>query len=136
MGKVTLTALGIFLLAMAGSASASGQEKPAKSGPLTGTWECSSHGTQTGERKFKLELQQDEEKVTGSVDSEEGGMDITSAKFKDGSLEIRLETPDGNYVLSAELKDGQLTGKITLDGKDHATWEGKKAAASPSKSAP
>jgi len=136
MRRIASSAMGIVLLAMLNSAGAMGQEKSATSGPLTGTWECTSHGSQSGDRKFKLDLQQDEEKVTGSVDSEEGGMDITSAKFKDGSLEIRLDTPDGNYVLSAELKDGRLTGKITLDGKDHATWEGKKAAASPTKSAP
>jgi len=135
MRRITFAALGIFLLAIAGSAAASGQDKSAKAGPLTGAWECTSRGAQSGERKFKLELQQDEEKVTGSVASEEGGMEITSAKFKDGTLEIHLDTPDGNYVLSAELKDGQLMGKVTLDGKDHATWEGKKATAA-SKSAP
>ena len=119
----------IFLFAVAASALGLGQDKAAKPGPMTGMWECLSHGGARGDTKFTLDLQQDGEKVTGSVASDEGGMDITSATFKDATLEIHLDTPDGNYVLTAKFKGGQLTGKVTLNGKDDSTWEGKKATA-------
>jgi hypothetical protein len=127
--RLALRAFLILPLAVAASAATVQQEKTSTPGPLTGTWECMSHGGSRGDTKFTLDLQQEGEKITGSVASEEGGMDITSATFKDGTLEIHLDTPDGNYVISAKLKDGQLTGKVTVDGKDDSTWEGKKATA-------
>jgi hypothetical protein len=129
MKKQNLVALGIFVLAMAVAGAAWAQGKSADAGPITGTWDCSSHGGDQGDSKFSLTLEQDGEKVTGSVDSPQGGMDITSGTFKDNKLEIRLETPQGNYVLSAELKDGELSGNVTLDDKAQGTWEGKKEAA-------
>lgn len=111
--------------------AADGQKS--KAGPVTGTWECTSHGggTQEGSTPFTLDLQQDGETVTGSVSSPEGGTDITSATFKDNVLEIHLDTPDGLYVLKATLKDGGLTsGTTTHDGNPMGTWEGKKSAVS------
>jgi len=132
MKRITLCALGILTLAFAASAAGLQDDKSAKPGPLTGSWDCISHGGPNGERKFTLDLQQDSEKVTGTVASDEGGMDITSATFKGDALEIRLETPDGTYVLTGKLKDGQLAGAVTFEGKDNGTWEGKKAAAAKS----
>src|SRR6266567_9642259 len=109
--------LGIFVVAMVIAGAAWAQEKPSNAGPMTGTWDCTSHGGDQGDSKFTLTLEQAGEKVTGSVDSPQGGMDITSGTFKDNTLEIRLETPQGNYVLSAKLKDGELSGNVTLDDK-------------------
>jgi len=129
MKRISLCLLGILMLVLAASAAASQQDKASKPGPLTGSWECTAHGGSQDGTKFTLDLQQDGENVTGTVASDEGGMDITSATFKGDALEIRLETPDGVYVLTGKLKDGQLTGKVTLEGKDNGTWEGKKAAA-------
>lgn len=133
MKKISIFALGVFLFVTAALALASGQDKTADAGPLTGSWKCVSHGGPDGDTNFTLDLQQDGEKVTGSVDSEQGGMDITSGTFKDDDLEIRLETPQGNYVLKGKLKDGQLAGEVTLDDKAQGNWEGKKAAPEASK---
>ena len=126
MKKLSIFAIGVALFATATMAMAPGQDKPVNAGPLTGSWTCVSHVTSGGDTKFTLDLQQDGEKVTGSVDSDQGGMDITSGTFKEDILEIRLETPQGDYVIKGKLKDGQLAGAITLDGKPHANWEGKK----------
>ncbi len=129
MKKLTLLSVGIVALALVCSAVLWGQEKDSKPGPVTGSWQCVSHGGPQGDVKFSLELQQDGEKVTGSVDSEQGGMDITSGTFKDETLEIRLETPQGNYVIKGKLNGDQFNGDISLDDKPAGTWEGKKAAA-------
>ena len=130
--SVALAGIGLAALAVAGLALA-GEDKP-KAGPLTGTWECQSRGGPHGDTPFTLELEQDGEKVTGSVSSQEGGMEITSATFKDNVLEIHLDTPDGNYVLKAKLKEGQLSGDTTHDGNPQGTWEGKKSAPPANKS--
>lgn len=120
-----LAVMAVMALALAGLAL-NAQEK-SKGGPLTGTWDCQSHGGDHGDTPFTLELEQDGEKVTGSVSSAEGGMDITTATFKDNVLEIHLDTPDGLYVLKAALKDGALSGDTTRDGAAMGKWEGKKS---------
>ena len=127
MRKIAINVLGIFLLAAIGANISLAQEKPSKPGPLTGTWVCVSHGGPQGDSNFTLEILQEGEKISGSVDSPQGGMEFSSGTFKEDTLEIRLETPDGDYVITGKLKDGQLTGSITLDGKPHGTWEAKKA---------
>ena len=127
MRKIAINVLGTFLLASLVSAISLAQEKPSKPGPLTGTWACVSHGGPQGDSNFTLEIQQEGEKISGSIDSPQGGMEFSSGTFKEDTLEIRLETPDGDYVITGKLKDGQLTGSITLDGKPAGTWEAKKA---------
>ncbi len=123
--------MGIVALAFA-SLTLAATEQKAKPGPIAGSWECTSHGGghEEGDTPFTLDLEQDGEKVTGSISSPQGGTEITSATFKDNLLEIHLDTPDGNYVLKATLKEGQLKGETTLDGNPHGTWEGKKSTAS------
>ena len=123
-----LTLAGITLLALALVGLALNAEEKSKGGPLTGTWECQSHGGDHGDGPFTLELEEDGEKVTGSVSSPEGGMEITTATFKDNLLEIHLDTPDGLYILKATLKDGALSGDTTRDGNAMGKWEGKKSA--------
>lgn len=104
------------------------KEKKPKPGPLTGTWECMSHGGSQGDMPFTLYLEQSKENVTGSVSSPMGGTEITSASFKKINLEIRIDTPQGNYVVMGKLKKGQLSGTWSHDGGEKGTWEGKKAA--------
>lgn len=128
MRKIVFCGCAIFLFATIGTAFSLAQEKPSTPRPITGTWTCLSHGGADGDSNFTLDLQQDGEKVSGSIDSPQGGMDITSGTFKDDTLEIDLDTPQGSYVIKGKLKDGQLTGNVTLDAKPHATWEGKKEA--------
>lgn len=125
--KRTLMLAGVALVAIALSGLALRAEEKSKGGPLTGTWECQSHGGDQGDTPFTLELDQDGEKVTGSVSSPQGGMEITTATFKDSVLEIRLDTPDGLYVLKATLKDGSLSGATTRDGNAMGEWQGKKS---------
>jgi hypothetical protein len=131
-------AAGIAVLMLIGAYSitpAAPQDSKAGSGPLSGSWQCTSRGGPEGETAFTLDLSQEGDKLTGSVASAQGGMEISSASFKDNTLEIHLDTPDGNYVLTARLKDGKLTdGQTTLDGKAHSTWEGKKAVTAEGKS--
>jgi hypothetical protein len=134
--KRILSWAGVVVVSLALVSLAFADEQKSKSGPMTGTWECTSHGggNKEGSTPFTLDLQQDGETVTGSVSSPEGGTDITSATFKDNVLEIHLDTADGLYVLKATLKDGELKGATTHDGDPMGTWEGKKSAATNDKS--
>jgi hypothetical protein len=110
---------------LAGVAQA--KEKSLKAGPLSGTWECTSHGGSRGDMAFTLDLQQEKDTVAGSVTSPIGSADLSNASFKNKTLEIQIESDSGDYVLTAKLKDGKLSGEWT-HGNENGTWEGKKQA--------
>ena len=42
-------------------------------------------------------------------------------------LEIHIDTPQGNYQLTGQLKKGELSGKWSSD-TESGVWEGKKQA--------
>lgn len=97
-------------------------------GPLTGTWDCQSHGGTQGDIAFTLYLQQNKETVDGTVSSPIGGTDISSGTFKRNMLEIHIDSPQGAYILMAKFNKGTLSGTWSTDS-DKGTWEGKKHAA-------
>ncbi len=106
-----------------------GAEKKPKPGPLTGTWECMSHGSAQGDMPFTLYLEQDKDVVTGSVSSPIGGAEITSGALKNKQIEIHIDTPQGNYVLMGKLEKGELSGSWSHDTSgENGTWEGKKTS--------
>lgn len=98
-----------------------------KEGPLTGTWTCQSKGGSEGDMPFTLNLQQTEEKVDGSVSSPLGGTQISSGTFKGDTLEIHIDSSEGDYILIAKFDKGALSGTWTHND-DKGTWEGKKEA--------
>ena len=97
-------------------------------GPITGTWSCQAKGGSQGDTPFTLYLQQNGENVDGSVSSPLGDTSISSGTFKGDTLEIHIDSPDGEYVLIAKLDKGALSGTWTMS-TDKGTWEGKKQAA-------
>ena len=123
-----VTWAGICLLSLSAASLLYGADKKSKPGPLTGTWECTAHGTEQGDIPFTLTLEQSQEEVTGSVSSSMGGTEITSGTFKNKAVEIHINTPQGNYTITGKLKKDQLSGDWSGDNDQKGTWEGKKAA--------
>jgi hypothetical protein len=126
--KVDFKVLVVSLAVLCVASFALAQGKKPKPGPLTGTWECTSHGGSQGDMPATLYLEQNRDVVTGSVSSPMGGMQITSGSFKKNLLEIQLDTPQGIYRVTAKLKKGQLTGEWSTEN-EKGTWEAKKQAA-------
>ena len=124
--KSVLLAISLTFFCLASLAQA--KDKKPKPGPLTGAWECVSHGGARGDMPFTLFLEQSGETVTGSVTSPIGGTQITSATFKKKVLEIRIETDQGDYLLRAKFKKGKLSGEWNHD-PEKGTWEGTKQVA-------
>jgi len=127
--KRILASLAVCLAVLCLASLGMAKEKKPKPGKLTGTWECMSHGGSQGDMPFTLYLEHTKETVTGSVSSPMGGTQITSARYKKKTLEVRIDTPMGNYLLTAKLKKKQLSGAWSVDTGEKGTWEGKKAAA-------
>lgn len=127
--KRILTSVAVCLAVLCLASLGVAKEKKPKPGKLAGTWECISHGSSQGDMSFTLYLEHTKEIVSGSVSSPMGGTQITSASYKKKTLEIRIDTPMGNYLLTAKLKKNQLSGAWSVDSGEKGTWEGKKAAA-------
>jgi hypothetical protein len=121
--RTVLVVLGLAVLCAA--LPALGKDKKPKPGPLTGTWNCTAHGTTQADIPFTLYLEQDHDSVTGSVSSPMGGTQISAGSVKKYDLEIHFDTPQGNYQLTGRLKKGELSGHWSSDS-DAGTWEGKK----------
>jgi len=118
------TFLGVMVLLLAASLAGAKDKK----GPLTGTWNCQSHGGSQGDMTFTLVLEQSGENVDGSISSPMGGTQISSGTFRKNMLEIHLDTPQGAYTLMAKYTKGSLSGTWTGE-TDKGNWEGTKAAA-------
>lgn len=118
---------GVCLTILCAASFAPAKEKNPRPGRLTGTWECTSHGSSRGDMPFTLYLEQAKENVTGSVVSPIGEAHISSASFKKKDLEIHIETPQANYLLTGKLAKGQLSGNWSGEN-EKGTWEGKKQA--------
>ena len=123
--KRILILIGIATFIAAGWAMAKDKE-----GPITGTWECQAKGSPQGDMDFTLYLQQNQEDVDGNVYSPIGSARITSGTFKNDTLEIHIDTEEGNYLLIAKFDKGALSGTWSKD-TDKGTWTGKKQASGP-----
>lgn len=110
----------------------SAKDRNPKPGPLTGTWDCRSHGASSGDMQFTLTLEQDKDTVTGSVSSPIGSAELSDATYSKKTLEIHIESDQDAYVLTGKLKNGKLTGEWS-HGNEKGAWEGTKEAPTPSK---
>ncbi len=103
------------------------QAKESKQDSLTGTWDCVAHGLSQGDTPFTLYLTQGQDGITGSVDSSMGATELSSVTLKKDGLEIRIDSPQGTYVLRATHKKGQLVdGQVETPANEKGTWEGKR----------
>jgi hypothetical protein len=125
--KRVLISLAVCLAVVCLAGAGGAREKKPKPGKLAGTWECMSHGGSQGDMPFTLYLEHTKEAVTGSVSAPMGSTGITSATYKKKTLDIHIDTPMGNYVVTGKLKKGQLIGTWSVSTGDKGTWEGKKA---------
>jgi len=123
----TLARICLLVVAVGGPAVCKGKEP--KPGLLTGTWECVAHSSVQGDVRFTLKLEQSKEVVSGTLTNSSGDYPLSSASYKKGVLKIHLDAPDGSYVATGKLKDGQLSGHWLKGQEGEGEWEGKRPTA-------
>ena len=105
------------------------REKKTKLGPLSGTWECATHGGPRGNSTFTLTLEQTGEDVTGSLVSPQGSTEI-SGTYRKKLLEIQIDAGNGTYTLTGKLNKNQISGDYSYKTEDgdssSGTWDGKR----------
>lgn len=119
----------VAVLALALVQRAVRADSQAKTGPVTGIWECMSHGGSQGDLPFTLTLEQSGQEVSGSVSSPMGGTEISSASYKNHVLEIHIDTDNVNYTLTGKVAGDKLNGQWSTDANEKGTWEGKRSKA-------
>lgn len=128
--KATRRTTFLVVTIMLGAAQANPFPQKKSGGPLTGTWECMSHGSAQGDLAFTLYLEHNKEIVTGSISSPLGSGEVTSGSLKDKFMELQIETPNGIYVVLGKLEKGGMTGTWSLNNGEKGTWEGKRVSTS------
>lgn len=93
---------------------------------VTGKWKGFSKGDNPLE--FTMDLKQEGEKVTGSLTVDYNVLEI-SGSFKEGTLELVIETGDNKYVATASIKEGKLDGKWKDDRGAEGTWGAERETA-------
>ncbi len=109
----------------------------ASSDSVAGTW-TSAAATPAGQLNVTLELSQEGEKVSGSVNSEMGSMPIKAGGFKNSTLQFDVETPGATYHIEGTVEGGKLTGKWSTGsgGESGAFTATRKTAAGAAAAAP
>jgi hypothetical protein len=126
--------LGVKILALAAlvgfvAANALADDKA----DATGTWKWTRKTPDGQEQEISATLKQDGEKLTGSVMSPLGEVEIKEGKVKDGEISFQISFQrDGNDItvkFSGKLQGDKIKGKVEIGGGDMKRtmdWEPKR----------
>lgn len=124
---------GMFVVAVALAVPALAQDAPqekpkeaAAADPISGNWEGTTvMGSQ--EMAFFMNLRLDKEAVSGEIGNYEGSTPVTGT-WVEGKLTLNFNYVNGEpIVMTAALKDGQLSGNLDMNaGQVLTTWTAKK----------
>lgn len=89
--------------------------------PISGQWNgVTGQGDQTV--GFVLTVKLDGEKVTGDINSDQGGAPLSAGAWKDGTLTLSFEFGSMTATMVGALKEGKLVGTIDIGGQMQMPW--------------
>jgi hypothetical protein len=108
----------------------------APAGGITGSWALVANTAQ-GDLQFTMDAKQDGEKVTGSLSSPRGSVDMQSGSMKDGRLQFDIDLGGNVYRVEATVAGDKVDGKWgPVGGGEGGTLSGtRKGAAAPASGA-
>lgn len=94
---------------------------PAAADPISGQWNgITGQGDQSV--GFTLNIKLDGDKVTGDISSDQGGAQINTGTWKDGTLTVSFEFGSMTATMIGAMKDGKLVGTIDIGGQMQMPW--------------
>ncbi len=91
-------------------------------GGIAGSWNTISN-TPNGELALTMELNQDGDKLAGTLGSEMGTVQIQAASFKEGKLQYDVELGGTVYRVEGTLQGDKIEGKwYPVAGGEGGTW--------------
>ena len=115
------------LLAMAIAAAASPILQDKKADPVAGQYEGIAKSEALGDIPIKVDIKNDNGKITGSIDTPQGAAPITSGTYADGKVNLKFDAGGNEGTVTAQLKEDKIVGTWTLAGQN-GTLELKRAA--------
>jgi hypothetical protein len=107
------------------SASVLAQDKQATNDPVTGKYEGVARSAALGEIQLKVEIKNDNGKLSGKMDTPQGTVFITEGKYADGRITMKFDAGGNEGTVTGQLKDDRVVGEWTLAGQS-GTFELKK----------
>lgn len=123
-----VAAVALAVPALAQEAPPQDKPKDAAADPISGSWDGTTMmGSQ--EMAFFMSLRLDKEAVSGEIGNYEGSTGVTGT-WVDGKLTLNFSYVNGEpVVMTATLKDGELSGSLDMNaGQVLTTWTAKKKA--------
>jgi hypothetical protein len=118
----------VALLAMALAAAASPMKQDKKtSDPVAGQYEGTAKSEALGDIPIKVDLKNNNGKLSGSIDTPQGAAPITDGTFADGRVTLKFDAGGNEGTVTAQMKDDKIVGTWTLAGQN-GTLELKRAA--------
>jgi len=116
-------ALMLGAVSVVSAASFKNQPNPAvqgKSDPLSGKYEGIAKSEQLGDIPIKVEIKNDNGKLSGKIDTPQGPAMITGGTFSDGKIVMKFEAGGNEGTVTATLNGDKISGKWDLSGQGGA----------------
>jgi hypothetical protein len=113
------------VLAMMLSVAAPAQDKQVAADPLTGKYEGVAKSAALGEIQLKVEIKNDNGKLSGKMETPQGTILITEGRYAEGRITMKFDAGGNEGTVTGQLKDDKVVGEWTLAGQT-GTFELKK----------
>ncbi len=112
-----------LLILLLGAACLTAGDKP------VGTWDCVSSTPAGAELRWTLTLKEENGKLVGTAESEEGQIPIESVEYSGDTLTFRVSLDTGTYVVTMKFSGDKVDGNWKSAASDEGgTIRGVKKA--------
>jgi len=143
--RLVVSVIALLAIAITSAASSRQQDKttkaadkPSASDPVAGSYEGVAKSEALGDIPIKVDIKNNNGKLSGVIDTPQGAAQITDGTYADGRVTLKFDAGGNEGTVTAQIKEGKIVGNWTLAGQT-GTLELKKAAAAaagPKTSAP
>jgi hypothetical protein len=127
--RLAVSLAALLAIALAAAASPKQEKKPAdKSDPVAGQYEGVAKSEALGDIPIKVDIKNNNGKLSGSIDTPQGAAAITDGTYADGKVNLKFDAGGNEGTVTAQMKDDKIVGNWTLAGQT-GTLELKRAAA-------
>ncbi|HEU4390642.1 MAG TPA: hypothetical protein VFV34_22755 [Blastocatellia bacterium] len=90
----------------------------AQSDPVSGNYEGIAKSAAIGDIPVKVSIKNDAGKLSGSIDTPQGALPITSGTFADGKISLKFDAGGNEGTVTAQIKEGgKIVGEWSFSGQ-------------------
>jgi hypothetical protein len=113
-----MTGAMLLIVSTVASAATSNTRQTAQTAsPVVGKYEGVAKGQAVGEIAITVELKEVGGKLSGSIDTPQGALPITSANFADGKLTLKFDAGGNEGTVTAQIAGDKIVGNWEMGGE-------------------